>query len=68
MFYIDKIELVIFALIVIYVISIIYSDDRLMGNSAIFALIANELDQYRLSDGVLVSVLLLSLVALTIEF
>ena len=68
MFYIDKIEQVIFAVIVIYIISIIYNDTKIMGTSAIFALIVPELDEAMVNGSVLISILLLLVVILTIEF
>jgi hypothetical protein len=68
MFYIDKIEQVIFAVIVIYIISIIYNDTRIMGTSAIFALIVPELDEAMVNGSILISILLLLGVILTIEF
>jgi len=68
MFYIDKIEQVIFAVIVIYIISIIYNDTKIMGTSAIFALIVPELDEAMVNGSVLISILLLLGVILTIEF
>ena len=68
MFYIDKIEQVIFAVIVIYVISIIYNDDRIMGTSAIFALIVPELDQAILNGSFLLSIVLITTVMLTVEY
>jgi len=68
MFYIDKIEQVIFAVIVIYVISIIYNDDRIMGTSAIFALIVPELDQAILNGSFLLSIVLMTTVMLTVEY
>jgi|688.fasta_scaffold00334_86 hypothetical protein len=68
MFYIDKIEQVVFAVIVIYIISIIYNDSRIMGTSAIFALIVPELDQAILNGSVLLSIVLLAATLLTIEY
>jgi hypothetical protein len=68
MFYIDKIEQVIFAVIVIYIISIIYNDDRIMGTSAIFALIVPELDQAILNGSFLLSIVLITAVMLTVEY
>jgi hypothetical protein len=68
MFYIDKIEQVIFAVIVIYIISIIYNDTKIMGTSAIFALIVPELDEAMVNGSILISILLLLGVILTIEF
>jgi hypothetical protein len=58
MFYVDKIEQVIFAVIVIYIISIIYNDNRIMGTSAIFALIIPKLDDAISSGSVLISMIL----------
>jgi hypothetical protein len=68
MFYIDKIEQVIFAVIVIYIVSIIYNDTKIMGTSAIFALIVPELDEAMTNGSILISILLLLGVILTIEF
>ena len=68
MFYIDKIEQVIFAVIVIYIISIIYNDNRIMGTSAIFALIVPELDQAILNGSFLLSVILMTTVVFTVEY
>lgn len=68
MFYIDKIEQVIFAVIVIYIISIIYDDNRIMGTSAIFALIVPELDQAILNGSFLLSVILMTTVMFTVEY
>jgi len=69
MFNIDKIELVIFAVIVIYIISIIYNDTRIMGTSAIFALIVPELDQAIHNYGsFLLSIVLVAIAVLTIEY
>jgi hypothetical protein len=68
MFYIDKIEQVIFAVVVIYIISIIYNDNRIMGTSAIFALIVPELDQAILNGSVLLSIVLMAITLLTIEY
>jgi len=68
MFYIDKIEQVIFAVIVIYIISIIYNDTKIMGTSAIFALIVPELDEAMVNGSILISILLILGVILTIEF
>jgi hypothetical protein len=69
MFYIDKIELVILAVIVVYIISIIYNDARIMGTSAIFALIVPELDQAIINNGsFLLSILLMGITLLTIEY
>ncbi len=58
MFYVDKIEQVVFAVIIIYIISIIYSDTRIMGTSAIFALIIPKLDDAISSGSVLISMIL----------
>jgi hypothetical protein len=69
MFYIDKIELVILAVIVFYIISIIYNDARIMGTSAIFALIVPELDQAIFNNGsFLLSIVLMGIILLTIEY
>ena len=68
MFYIDKIEQVIFAVVVIYIISIIYNDNRIMGTSAIFALIVPELDQAILNGSFLLSCVLMAITLLTIEY
>lgn len=69
MFYIDKIEQVVFAVIVIYIISIIYNDTRIMGTSAIFALIVPELDQAIFNNGsFLLSIVLIGITLLTIEY
>jgi hypothetical protein len=68
MFYIDKIEQVIFAVVVIYIISIIYNDNRIMGTSAIFALIVPELDEAILNSSFLLSIILMSITLLTIEY
>jgi hypothetical protein len=68
MFYIDKIEQVIFAVVVIYIISIIYNDNRIMGTSAIFALIVPELDQAILNGSFLLSIVLMAITLLTIEY
>ena len=68
MFYIDKIEQVIFAVVVIYIISIIYNDNRIMGTSAIFALIVPELDQAILNGSFLLSIVLMGIILLTIEY
>jgi hypothetical protein len=68
MFYIDKIEQVIFAVVVIYIISIIYNDARIMGTSAIFALIVPELDQAILNGSFLLSIILMTITLLTIEY
>jgi hypothetical protein len=69
MFYIDKIELVILAVIVFYIISIIYNDARIMGTSAIFALIVPELDQAIFNNGsFLLSIVLVGIILLTIEY
>jgi hypothetical protein len=68
MFYIDKIEQVIFAVIVIYIISIVYNDTKIMGTSAIFALIVPELDEAMVNGSILISILLILGVILTIEF
>jgi hypothetical protein len=68
MFYIDKIEQVIFALVVIYIISIIYNDNRIMGTSAIFALIVPELDEAILNSSFLLIIILMSITLLTIEY
>jgi hypothetical protein len=45
MFYNDKIGEVLFAIVVIYIISIIYSDSRIIGTSSIFALIFPDLEE-----------------------
>jgi hypothetical protein len=58
MFYIDKIEQVIFAIIIIYIISIVYNDNRIMGTSAIFALILPNLDDAVLNGNFLISMVL----------
>jgi hypothetical protein len=58
MFYIDKIEQVIFAVIIIYIISIVYNDNRIMGTSAIFALILPNLDDAVLNGNFLISMVL----------
>jgi hypothetical protein len=63
MLYIDIIE-VIFAITLIYVISIIYNDDRMMGTSAIFALIVPEIDQ----ASFLLFIVLITTVILTVEY
>ena len=69
MFYIDKIELVILTVIVFYIISIIYNDARIMGTSAIFALIVPELDQAIFNNGsFLLSIVLMGIILLTIEY
>lgn len=68
MFYIDKIKEVIFAVIVIYIISIIYNDSRIMGTSAIFALIVPELDQALEHGSFLLSIVLLAATLLTVEY
>lgn len=68
MFYIDKIEQVIFAVIVIYIISIIYNDSRIIGTSAIFALIVPELDQAILNGSFLLSVILMTTIIFTVEY
>ncbi len=68
MFYIDKIEQVIFAVAVIYTISVIYNDPKIMGTSAIFALIVPELDQAILNGSFLLSIVLLASVALCVEY
>jgi hypothetical protein len=68
MFYIDTIEQVIFAVVVIYIISIIYNDSRIMGTSAIFALIVPELDQAILNGSFLLSFVLMAITLLTIEY
>jgi exosortase/archaeosortase family protein len=69
MFYIDKIEQVIFALIVVYIISIIYNDSRIMGITAIFALIVPELDQAIHDTGsLLLSITLMAVILLSIEY
>jgi hypothetical protein len=68
MFYIDKIEQVIFAVVVIYIISIIYNDNRIMGTSAIFALIVPELDQAILNGSFLLSITLMAVILLSIEY
>jgi hypothetical protein len=68
MFYIDKIEQVIFAIIVIYIISIMYNDNRIIGTSAIFALILPNLDEALLNGSFLISMVLgSSLVYLSIN-
>jgi hypothetical protein len=56
MFYIDKLEQVIFAVIVIYIISIIYDDTRIIGTSAIFALIVPRLDEAIINGSILMSI------------
>jgi hypothetical protein len=58
MFYIDKIEQVIFAVIVIYIISVIYNDDRIIGTSAIFALVVPRLDEAIFNGSILMSMVL----------
>jgi hypothetical protein len=58
MFYIDKIEQIIFAVIVIYIISIVYNDTRIMGTSAIFALIVPNLDEAIYNNSILTSIIL----------
>jgi hypothetical protein len=58
MFYIDKIEQVLFAVVVIYIISIIYSDSRIIGTSSIFALILPQLDEAIFNGNVLMSMVL----------
>jgi hypothetical protein len=69
MFYIDKIEAVIFALIVVYIISIIYNDSRIMGTTSIFALIVPELDQAIHDNGsFLLSITLMAVILLSIEY
>jgi hypothetical protein len=68
MFYIDKMEQVIFAVVVIYIISIIYNDNRIMGTSAIFALIVPELDEAILNSSFLLIIILMSITLLTIEY
>ena len=68
MFYIDKIEQVIFAVIIIFIISYIYNDNRIMGTSAIFALILPNLDDAMLNGNFLISMILgSSLVYLSIN-
>jgi hypothetical protein len=68
MFYIDKMEQVIFAVVVIYIISIIYNDNRIMGTSAIFALIVPELDEAILNSSFFLIIILMSITLLTIEY
>jgi len=69
MFYIDKIELVIFAIVVIYIISVIYNDDRIMGTTSIFALIVPELDQaIHNNASFLLSIVLMAVILLAIEY
>jgi len=63
MLYIDVIEVII-AIIVIYVISMIYNDDRFMGTSAIIALIVPEIDQ----ASFLLFIVLITTVILTVEY
>ena len=58
MFYIDKIEQVIFAVVVIYITSIIYNDNRIIGTSAIFATIVPELEEAMFNGRVLISIVL----------
>lgn len=61
-------EQVIFAVVVIYIISIIYNDNRIMGTSAIFALIVPELDEAILNSSFLLIIILMSITLLTIEY
>jgi len=69
MFYIDKIEQVVFAVIVIYIISKIYNDTRIMGTTSIFALVLPELDQAIHDNGsFLLSITLMAVILLTIEY
>ena len=58
MFYIDEMEQVLFAVVVIYIISIIYSDSRIIGTSSIFALIFPDLEEAIFNGNVLMSMVL----------
>ncbi len=69
MFYIDKIEQVIFAVVVIYIISIIYNDARIMGTTSIFALIVPELNEaIHNNASFLLSIVLMAVILLSIEY
>jgi len=58
MFYNDKIGEVLFAIVVIYIISIIYSDSRIIGTSSIFALIVPDLEEAIFNGNILMSMVL----------
>ena len=69
MFYIDKIEQVIFAVVLIYIISIIYNDARIMGTTSIFALIVPELNEaIHNNASFLLSIVLMAVILLAIEY